>query len=172
MCYVLGAREIGGVTGRQDGPGQRIGGERLEGFAGDHDRAAALGVDHDHDPRVRRGAHHHVGVDSARRDRQAVAYLPAAVVVADRGEEVNLRLALAELREGDPAAAARDEARLLQVGHVPRGGQRVHAPESDVLDVADHRDLHGTRVYADGRVLPSRHCPQNRGRSLRRAARS
>jgi hypothetical protein len=62
------------------------------------------------------------------------------VVVTERREEVDLRVAPHELRERDAASTAGEPSGVVHVDDLSRARHRRHAPDGDVLDVADHRD--------------------------------
>ena len=68
----------------------------------------------------------------------------AALVVADRGEEVDLGAEPRELDRGDaraPPAASSQNSVASAIS--PRSGSRGDAGELDPLDVADDGDAHG-----------------------------
>src|SRR5262249_33111547 len=80
--------------------------------------------------------------------------LGAGLVVADRGEEVELGGRAGELEEGDAATAAGQPAGRLEVGDVAAPRQRRDAAGGDGLDVTDDGDGHqpeGTAASAPPR---------------------
>jgi hypothetical protein len=116
----------------------------VERLADDHDGAVAVGRDEDEIPRVGRAPAGDVDLRAG--ELQAGLDLGAGLVVAHRGEQVDLGGRSDELEEGQAAAAAGHEARRVQVEDRPGRGQRRDPPQGHVLDVSDDCDPHPKRV--------------------------
>jgi hypothetical protein len=82
------------------------------------------------------------GVDGDARAAAADARLHGlpGLVAPHGGEEVDLGVAPAELRERDAAAPGGDHAGIGEVDDVPGAEDAVDAPQRDVLDVAHDGD--------------------------------
>ena len=112
--------------------------------ADDHDRALAIGRDEHEVAGVR--LHAQRGVDGRAGVRKVAVDVQRGIIDAYGGEEVDVGIALSELVEGDAAAAAGDDHRIVEMRDVARRWQRRHARDGDMLGMADDGDLHRGRL--------------------------
>ena len=98
-----------------------------------------------------------VDVNPPRRHTETRLHGPTGLVAPVRGEQVNLGVAPAELREGDAAAPAGEEARVAQVDDVARRRHALGASQRHVLHVAhdgDARRAHGAASTSATGTMP------------------
>ncbi|MCB9565099.1 MAG: hypothetical protein H6708_32340 [Kofleriaceae bacterium] len=174
--------EVDGVELAQQVPRQRIVGPRVQRLTDHRDRALAGRIDHDEVAGVGgaapRGVHGGGGAGELVGDERR------GVVVAERGEQVDLGVAGDQLPERDAAATAGDGHRRLEVGDVAGLRDRRDPAQRDVLDVADHGDaeaarhpgsLHGTpgdrTTSRDRTAAPRRRGPRGADRDGDRSIR-
>jgi hypothetical protein len=132
--------EISRIAAGQFIPWQGIREQRVQRLSQHEDGPLAVRRDHHHVARVRTLAAR--GVDRGAALRQEGRDLRRRLVVAQRGEEQDLRRRARQLRESDAAAAAGKDALILQVRDLARARNRRDPPERDMLDVTDDRDPH------------------------------
>ena len=112
----------------------------MQRLAQDDDGPVAARRDEHHVARLRLAAPR--GVDARARLREPRLDLLRGLVVAERGEEVDLRRALHQLEEGDAATAAGKDVQVFEVRDAALARQRRHAAHRDVLDMPDDCDPH------------------------------
>ena len=139
----IGAGEIYRVAVREGRPREGIGRGGMKRLAGHEDRATAATVHDDHHARMLLRADGSVDVDPIAMGADAALYGVPRLIAADGGEEMDLGVARAKLRERDATAAAGDEAWVGQVDDVSGGDHAGDPPERHVLDVSDDGDAGG-----------------------------
>jgi hypothetical protein len=95
-------------------------------------------IDDDNDARMRLVANGSVDVHTITVSADAALHGATGLVAPDGGEQMDLGVTPAELREGDSSAARRCESRVRQVDDRPRLDGAIETTECHVLDVADH----------------------------------
>jgi hypothetical protein len=106
-----------------------------------HDNAStSLVVDGDDDARVGYSAHGGVNVDERGLDADSRRHRPSCLVATHGGEQVDLGVALAELRESDAATTAREDVHVHEVGDTARPNDTLDAPQRHVFDMANDGD--------------------------------